>query len=428
VDDRISARKEAVTRAAVKQGLVNEDRLLAGFLDVEGIRQTIADLKAAFTPDFTHTFASKANCLHAVLALVRDQGMGCEVASAGELHQAVAAGFPADRIVFDSPAKTKAEIRFALERGIALNIDNFQEFERVRTELEARRSASVIGFRINPQVGVGTIAAMSTATRTSKFGVALDDFRDPLLDAYKRHPWLTCIHTHVGSQGCPFELVALGVGKVAAFAEEINAAAGRRQIQVIDIGGGLPVNFESEDVRPTFAEYADNLRDGVPLLFSGRYRIVTEFGRSILAKNGFMVAGVEYTKTTGDRNIAITHAGAQTATRTVFMPDMWVLRISALDSSGRAKESEKAFQDVAGPCCFAGDVIAHNRLLPLLEPGDLVVVHDTGAYYFSTPFSYNSLPKIAVYGFHVRENGDVSFEVFREQETLEQIVESTSAP
>jgi diaminopimelate decarboxylase len=106
---------------------------------------------------------------------------------------------------------------------------------------------------------------------------------------------------------------------------------------------------------------------------------------------------------------------------------MWTLRISALDSSGRAKESEKAFQDVAGPCCFAGDVIAHNRLLPLLEPGDFVVVHDTGAYYFSTPFSYNSLPKIAVYGFRVNDNGDVNFEVFREQETLDQIVTATSS-
>jgi diaminopimelate decarboxylase len=421
----MSARKEAVTRAAVRQGLVNEDRLLAGFLDVEGIGQTIAALKGAFPADFTHTFASKANCLHAVLSLVRDRGMGCEIASAGELHQAVAAGFPADQIVFDSPAKTKAEIRFALDGGIALNIDNFQEFERVRTELEARPSTSVVGFRINPQVGVGTIAAMSTATRTSKFGVALGDFREQLLEAYICHPWLTAIHTHVGSQGCPFELVALGVGKVAAFAEEINAAAGRRQVRVIDIGGGLPVNFENDDVRPTFAEYAENLRSSVPLLFSGRYRIVTEFGRSILAKNGFMVAGVEYTKTTGDRNIAITHAGAQTATRTVFMPDMWMLRISALDSTGRAKESEKTFQDVAGPCCFAGDVIAHNRLLPRLEPGDFVVVHDTGAYYFSTPFSYNSLPKIGVYGFHVHEDGDVTFEVFREQETLAEIVAST---
>jgi diaminopimelate decarboxylase len=80
---------------------------------------------------------------------------------------------------------------------------------------------------------------------------------------------------------------------------------------------------------------------------------------------------------------------------------------------------------VAGPCCFAGDVIAHNRLLPRLEPGDFVVVHDTGAYYFSTPFSYNSLPKIGVYGFHVHEDGDVTFEVFREQETLAEIVAST---
>ena len=116
MDDRISAHKEAVTRAAVRQGLLNDDRLLAGFVDVDGIRRTVAALKDAFTPDFNHTFAAKANCLHAVLGLVREEGMGCEVASWGELRQALDAGFPADRIVFDSPAKTRGEIRFALER------------------------------------------------------------------------------------------------------------------------------------------------------------------------------------------------------------------------------------------------------------------------------------------------------------------------
>ncbi len=428
MDDGLSARKQAVIRAAVDQGLLDEERLVAGFLDIEGIERTIAALKQAFPGDAIHTFAAKANCLDAVLRLVRAQGMGCEVASAGELRQALVAGFAADRIVFDSPAKTGADIRFALEQGIALNIDNFQEFERVRSAWQTGGSRSVVGFRINPQVGVGAIAPMSTATRTSKFGVGLDDFRQQLIEAYVAHPWLTSVHTHVGSQGCPFELIVHGVARVAAFAEEVNAVAGRRQVHIVDIGGGLPVNFESDEVRPTFAEYGDSLRAGVPALFSGRFRIVTEFGRSVLAKNGFMVARVEYTKTAGDRNIAITHVGAQTATRTVFMPDLWAIRISAADSRGRAKEEEKVLQDVAGPCCFAGDVIAHSRLLPRLEPGDLVVVHDTGAYYFSTPFSYNSLPLIAVYGFRVGSGGTVRFEVFRDQESLERIVAATIAP
>jgi diaminopimelate decarboxylase len=363
-----------------------------------------------------------------VLSLLRRQGMGCEVASPGELQQALSAGFAADTIVFDSPAKTQAEIRAALELGIALNIDNFQEFERVRMALAARSSASVIGFRLNPQVGVGTIAAMSTATRTSKFGVSLEDNRKQLLEAYLHHPWLTCVHTHIGSQGCPFELVAHGIEKVVSLAEEINARAGRRQVQVIDIGGGLPVNFESDEVSPTFGEYAKFLRASVPQLFSGHYRVITEFGRALLAKNGFLATRVEYTKTAGERHIAITHAGAQTATRTVFMPDMWALRISVCDSAGRAKYHEKVPKDIAGPCCFAGDIIAHDRLLPFIEPGDFILAHDTGAYYFSTPFHYNSLPRIAVYGFTIAEDGTVDFEVFRAEETLAQIVASSSAP
>ena len=116
----------------------------------------------------------------------------------------------------------------------------------------------------------------------------------------------------------------------AALAEEINAAIGRRQVDTIDIGGGLPVNFDSEEVTPTFADYAGLLRERVPALFSGEYRVRTEFGRTIFAKNGFIVSRVEYTKQSGGRHIATGHAGGQVATRTVFMPEHWKIRLSAL--------------------------------------------------------------------------------------------------
>ena len=80
---------------------------------------------------------------------------------------------------------------------------------------------------------------------------------------------------------------------------------------------------------------------------------------------------------------------------------------------------------MAGPCCFAGDIVAGRRDLPLLEPGDWVLLHDTGAYYFSTPFVYNSLPRIAVHGFRV-EAGQVRFELLRREESLEELVAGTS--
>ncbi|MGW7127043.1 diaminopimelate decarboxylase [Streptomyces bobili] len=417
VEDK-AGRRERILRAAVRQGLLDpESALLAAFVDLDGVDGTVASLRAAFPASLQvlHAFAAKANCLVPVLEELRRGGMGCEVASAGELAQALEAGFDPADIVFDSPAKTRAELVRALSLGVTVNADSFEELERIDDILASRPSGSRIGVRVNPQVGGGTISAMSTATATSKFGVPLEDEgnRERLFQAYRDRPWLTWVHTHVGSQGCPLDLIAGGIAKAVAFAEEINTRLGRRQVTGIDIGGGLPVNFADDETTPGFETYVDRLREHTPALFSGDYEIVTEFGRSVLAKNGFMAAYVEYTKTVGGRPIAITHAGAQVATRTVFAPDAWPLRIEAYDPGGNAKAGPPVAQDIAGPCCFAGDLLARDRTLPRLDTGDLVVVPDTGAYYFSTPFHYNSLPEPAVHGARVDADGEVTFRPLR---------------
>ena len=426
--ERLTPVKEVVIPATIEQGLVGENHVVTALVDIAGIRRTVTDLYESFPDHFRHTFACKANSLNSVLNILREEGMGCEVASIGELHQALAAGFDPREIVFDSPAKTRVEIESSLDKGLVLNIDNFQEYGRIIDYMERKNSDSIIGFRINPQVGVGSIAAMSTATMTSKFGVALDDYRKELIDAYLAHPWLTGIHTHIGSQGCPFELIVSGIQKVVKLVEDINDRAGRQQIHHIDIGGGLPVNFKSEKVTPTFKFYSDMLRENVPQLFSGAYSVITEFGRAIVAKNGFMLARVEYTKTSGGRHIAITHAGAHVAPRTVFSPESWRVRLSIVDCHGHLRTGETNPLDIAGPCCFSGDMIASERSLPATEVGDFVVLHDTGAYYFSTPFHYNSLQRCAVYGFKVDENAQASFEMFRKEETTEDILVATTSP
>lgn len=273
-------------------------------------------------------------------------------------------------------------------------------------------------------MGGGAIGPMSTATDTSKFGVALRDpgAREAVVRAFEARPWLTRLHAHVGSQGCPLELIAAGVAQTYELAEEINERLGTRQVTSLDIGGGLPVNFTDDTTHPTYAAYVDALTAAAPGLFSGRYALVTEFGRSLLAKNGFIGARVEYTKDAGGRRIALTHAGAQTATRTVFMPDSWPLRVGAFTEDGSPKRGRSLAQDIAGPCCFAGDVVAHGRELPELAEGDFVVLYDTGAYYFSTPWAYNSLPRPAVYGFRsTAPEGEVTFATVREAQTMDAI-------
>jgi diaminopimelate decarboxylase len=415
---------EQVLRAAIAQGLLDEETPLAGFVVATAVEETVRRLHQAFPPHFEHMFAAKANTMRRALELVRACGMGCEVASPGELEQALRAGFEPGQIVFDEPAKTPSVLRRVLERGVNLNIDNFQEFERVRAMADRIDGRSSIGFRLNPQVGAGSIDAMSTATASSKFGVALEDpgNREALIDAYRGNPWLNALHVHVGSQGCSLEMMAAGIGKTATLAEQINAAAGRRQVDTIDIGGGLPVNFEGDEVSPTFAEYADVLRERVPVLFGGDYRVRTEFGRTIFAKNGFIASRIEYTKQSGGRRIATGHAGAQVATRTVFMPEHWKIRISGFDAAGRRKTGPDVAQDIAGPLCFAGDMAGRAIDMPLLEPGDHVVLHDTGAYYFSNPFYYNALPAPPVYGARLEGEGLVQFDCWRRMQSVESML------
>ncbi|OKJ21656.1 diaminopimelate decarboxylase [Streptomyces sp. CB00316] len=422
---RPAVRFDAAVRAAVGQGLLSESRPVAGFVDTDGVRSSVTELREAFghSPGVLHTFAAKASSLIPVLRLLAECGMGCEVASPGELRLAVEAGFAPGTIVLDSPAKTREEIRLALALGVAVNADSIDELRRIDA-LRNRDSASVLGLRVNPQVGGGAIGPMSTATDTSKFGVALRDpgAREEVVRAFEARPWLTRLHAHVGSQGCPLELIAAGVAQTYELAEEINERLGTRQVTSLDIGGGLPVNFSDDTVHPTYTAYVDALTAAAPALFSGRYTLVTEFGRSLLAKNGFIGARVEYTKDAGDRRIALTHAGAQTATRTVFMPDSWPLRVGAFTEDGSPKQGPELAQDIAGPCCFAGDVVAHGRKLPELAEGDFVVLYDTGAYYFSTPWAYNSLPRPAVYGFRsTAPEGEVKFATVREAQTMDAI-------
>ncbi|WP_149179112.1 diaminopimelate decarboxylase [Streptomyces sp. TRM49041] len=420
--------RDQAVRAAVEHALLSDSEPVVALLDIAGVRASAAALRAAFAAvtdaPVLHAFAVKASPLVPVLRLLYEEGLGAEVASPGELALARAAGVPPDRTVLDSPAKTPAELREAVALGIAVNADNPQELARLDALLTGTATPPPVGLRVNAQVGGGTIEALSTATDTSKFGVALRDegAREWIVRAFRDRPWLTRLHTHSGSQGVPLPLMAAGVRAVYELAEEINRAAGRHQVDTVDIGGGLPVNFASDDETPTYAEYARLLAAEVPGLFDGRYGLVTEFGRSLLARHGTVLARVEYTKTSGARPIAVTHAGVQVATRTVYDPASWPLRIAAYDAEGLPKTGPAVDQDVAGPACFAGDLLAVARPLPPLAPGDVVAALDTGAYYFAHHYAYNSLPRPGVYGYAVRPDGTVRFATVRGPQSAAEIV------
>ncbi len=218
-------RKNQIIQNAIQANVIDSNLTAIGIMDFDGLKQTVNDAYAAFSENFYHTFAVKANALVSVLTALRKYGMGAEVASSGELLIALKAGYIAQEIIFDSPAKTMADLRTCIENGISINIDNLQELARVdELMLEFPETESIIGFRINPQIGGGKISSTSTATATSKFGYALadGDNKQALITIYQQRPWLKSIHTHTGSQGCALELMATGVKSIADLAEEIN--------------------------------------------------------------------------------------------------------------------------------------------------------------------------------------------------------------
>ena len=161
----------------------------------------------------------------------------------------------------------------------------------------------------------------------------------------------------------------------------------------------------------------------MPELFE--FDLVTEFGRALLAKAGTIVTRVEYVKSAGDRKIAVTHAGVQVATRTAYAPQDWPLRILPFDAQGKPKtQGELEAHDIAGPACFAGDLLARDRMLPTLQPGDIVAVPETGAYYFSNHFSYNLLPRIPIHGYF--GTGEQQYVLLRRGQTTEEVVAEAS--
>ena len=383
------------------------------------------------------------------------------------MKQALRCGCPPSRIIFDSPCKSPSELEFALRRGIAVNANSYAEVEKIAAILtvlqsECVSSKSVIGLRVNPMVGAGNIAALSTATATSKFGVPCkysdqvdattvpvgrQDLYEEIIHIYLKHPFLTCIMCHVGSQGMPIESMVEGVQCILTLADTIDTrcqTAGERQNRIThaDIGGGLSANYDTDEVSPTFQEYAQKIASVCEnSLRQGAHRVyMTEFGKALVAKCGAIVAKVEEareftalvpttatttTTTTpnqGKNMLAVVQAGADLLLRTCYCPDKFPHRIMLLNahkqlltstnsSTSTSNETNSVWSHspnpsrpvanvtVAGPLCFSGDVLAKEIPLPEPVAGDIAVLLDCGANTLSIFSRHCSRLSPAVYAF-----------------------------
>lgn len=241
--------------------LLSDEEPCVLLFDLEAFEANLRAVISCFPPSALHAIAMKANPLASCLLIAKDHGFGVEVASPAELEHALQLGFRPEKIVMDSPAKTRRDLRKALTAGVHINADNFEELERIDSILAAEFGGgghrglgscqSRIGVRVNPQYGEGAIATTGTIAPTSKFGVPLMEARAELLERFGRFKWLSSVHCHVGSQGCEKSLLVSGARSVLDLAAEINSAVSYRQVTItlVDLRWYRLISAELSDYR-----------------------------------------------------------------------------------------------------------------------------------------------------------------------------------
>ncbi|EKO37651.1 MAG: diaminopimelate decarboxylase [Solidesulfovibrio magneticus str. Maddingley MBC34] len=406
---------EAIKRV-LAEGWFREQDTAVVLYDLDALEARVEALRGAFPAETLHAFAVKACPLPPVLAMLAQLGLGAEAASLGEIHLALAAGFPSERIVFDSPAKTVEELRLALTLGLFINADNLDELARLDALGRYTGLVPRAGLRVNPQAGTGRIKATSVAGRYSKFGVPLAQ-REAIVDAFGRYPWLSGLHVHIGSQGCSLELLVAGVGAVHDLAADLDARFGPGRVAVFDLGGGLPAAYRDADRPPSPQAYVDALRLRSPGLAGNQRRLVTEFGRMLAAPCAVAASRLEYVKRQPGHRTAVMHLGADMFVRECYNPRFWPHRTRLLRADGLEKTGKPVLHHLAGPLCFSGDFPVRRAMLPEASAGDIVVIEDVGAYTLSMWSRYNSRQMPRVLG--LRQG---RFSVLREREEPEDLV------
>lgn len=377
-----------VLAAARSRQLINDEDTLFFVLNWAVLTDRIARVKRVFPSDTLHAIAVKTNPLLPVLKYLHEQGAGLEAASLGELHLARAAGVAESNIVFDSPAKTSKEIEWLHREcsGIRVNADSLAELQRH----QAYHSDIRLGLRINPLIESASTAHLQAAGMQAKFGEPIAR-RSEILSACIATPQVDSFHVHIGSQYADARPTITAIRAVVDLAIDLNQQLRRQQITTIDIGGGFPVNYHPGE--PFLIEdFATTLAQVCPELFTGQFRVVTEFGRYIHAQAAVAISDIEYVKEHLDGSVtAITHAGADLFVRECYQPQMCHHEFTVLDASSDSTQScqtlgnapQQRLTHIAGPLCFGGDMLAHNIPLPPMAPGAKLLIHDVGANTFA---------------------------------------------
>ena len=370
--------------------------------DETTLRQKCREFKDEFTrlhPDTLVIYASKAFLNRALALILKEEGLGLDVVSGGELSIAQSVDFPPDKVYFHGNNKTPEELNLALDLGVGrIVVDNFYELEQLNKLARKRGINQNILLRLSPGVDPHTHHYTTTGTIESKFGfpLATGQAEEAVNQAsLASNLNLLGLHFHLGSPVSEIQPYELAIELVLGFARGMSQKFGFN-LGEFDIGGGFAVPYTLESVVPTVADYARAVTGKLDGLISelglNRPRLIVEPGRAIIAQAGVALYKVGAVKEIpGVKKYVCVDGGISDNIR----PALYGAKYEALVAN-RALESGRNIVSIAGKLCESGDILAKDVNLAATRPGDVIAIPVCGAYSVPMSSNYNAIPRPAI--------------------------------
>jgi diaminopimelate decarboxylase len=334
-------------------------------------------------------YATKAFLSQAMARLAWEEGMHLDVATGGELHVALAAGVPADRLVMHGNNKSKDELLAALTVGVGrLVVDSFDEMNRIDELVAAGQEVPQVLIRVNPGVDAHTHEYLQTGIADSKFGFGISsgDAAAAIVRAQTSSSMnLLGVHAHIGSQVFVVDSFRRAIGALSPF-------LAAHDLQEVSVGGGLGVAYVTGETAPSITDWAHTVKDacrhhGISA------RITAEPGRAIVASAAVTLYRVGTIKSIDSvRTYVAVDGGMSDNPRPVLYGSGYEAFLPRTANANRDQ-----LVRIVGKHCEAGDVIVNNAAIPLdTRVGDILCTPVTGAYGHSMGSNYNMVLRPAV--------------------------------
>jgi diaminopimelate decarboxylase len=337
------------------------------------------------TDGFEVIYASKALPCTAAYRLMREAGLSVDVASGGELHIALAAGFDPARIHMHGNNKTERELRYAFDSGVGhLILDSFDEIELADRLLDRPQKVLI---RVTPGIKPSTHDYVQTGQLDSKFGFGLaDQLAERAVERVRESANLKLVglHAHIGSQIFELEPYVKAIEVIADFCDSVDLVP-----ELLNVGGGLGIAYLDTDEPPSIEDYVEVKVRGVQKVFDPAPRILVEPGRSLVGNAGVTAYRVGTVKEIpGVRTYVAVDGGMSDNLR----PMLYGSRYEAVIAD-RAAETPETLATIAGMHCESGDVLVRDTDLATPRVGDVLVTPATGAYGHAMANNYNGVPR-----------------------------------